>query len=54
MTARKFAGMEIKWNCERIHDDTHFNFEVIDQCGHYWLDPWNIYWQMFKDQKTKR
>ena len=36
-----------------LHEHTHFNFEVIDQGGQYWLDPWIIFWQMFKDQKTQ-
>jgi hypothetical protein len=31
------------------HQHTHFMFKVIEQGGEYWLDPWILFWQMFRD-----
>jgi len=31
------------------HEHTHFMFRVIEQGGDYMLDPWILFWQMFRD-----
>ncbi|MDD4872855.1 MAG: hypothetical protein PHR77_20065 [Kiritimatiellae bacterium] len=33
------------------HDHTHFMFRVLDQGGEYWLDPWILFWEMFRQGK---
>lgn len=30
------------------HEHTHFMFRVIDQGGDYLLDPWIVFWEMFR------
>lgn len=37
-----------------LHEHTHFIFQVIDQGGEYLLDPWILFWQMFRDQSKLR
>lgn len=33
------------------HEHTHFMFRVLDQGGEYWLDPWILFWEMFRQQR---
>jgi len=33
------------------HEHTHFMFQVIEEGGTYWLDPWIIFWETFRQQK---
>ncbi len=30
------------------HTHNHFMFKVIEQGGEYWLDPWILFWQMYR------
>ena len=36
------------------HEHTHFMFRVIDQGGEYWLDPWILFWEMFRQQRVAK
>lgn len=36
------------------HEHTHFNFRVIDQGGEYLLDPWILFWEIFRQQRDRR
>jgi hypothetical protein len=31
------------------HQHTHFMFKVSEHGGEYWLDPWILFWQIFRD-----
>jgi len=31
-----------------MHEHSHFMFRVIEQGGDYWLDPWILFWEMFR------
>jgi len=33
------------------HQHTHFIFRIIDQGGDYLLDPWIVFWEIFRQQK---
>ena len=33
------------------HEHTHFMFRVLDQGGDYLLDPWILFWEMFRQQR---
>lgn len=35
-----------------LHQHTHFTFQVTEQRGSYWLDPWILFWQMGRDGKA--
>ena len=35
------------------HEHTHFNFQVIDQGGDYRLDPWILFWAIFRQQRER-
>ncbi|MHB9025965.1 MAG: hypothetical protein ACYC7E_17640 [Armatimonadota bacterium] len=30
------------------HEHTHFLFQVLEQGGAYWLDPWILFWTIFR------
>lgn len=32
-----------------LHEHSHFMFQVIEQGGQYWLDPWILFWQAFQN-----
>ena len=32
------------------HEHTHFAFHITEEGEDYWLDPWIIFWQTFRDQ----
>ncbi|MEX0701371.1 MAG: hypothetical protein WD069_04685 [Planctomycetales bacterium] len=34
------------------HPHTHFQFRVFEEGESYWLDPWIVFWQTFRDNKT--
>ncbi len=31
------------------HEHTHFNFRIIEQGGDYFLDPWILFWAIFRN-----
>jgi len=33
------------------HEHTHFNFRIIEQGGDYLLDPWILFWEIFRQQR---
>lgn len=35
------------------HQHTHFTFRVFEEGESYFLDPWILFWQMFKDHPVK-
>lgn len=35
------------------HEHTHFVFRVLEQGGEYFLDPWLLFWQMFRDASDR-
>jgi len=35
------------------HEHTHFMFRVLDQGGDYPLDPWILFWEMFRQRREK-
>jgi len=36
------------------HEHTHFMFRVLDQGGDYLLDPWILFWEMFRQHRDER
>lgn len=34
------------------HEHTHFVFRVLDQGGDYLLDPWILFWEMFRQRRA--
>lgn len=36
------------------HEHTHFMFRVLDQGGDYLLDPWILFWEMFRQQREEK
>ncbi len=31
-----------------LHPHTHFMFQITEQGGQYWLDPWIVFWAVFR------
>jgi hypothetical protein len=36
------------------HEHSHFMFRVLGQGGEYWLDPWILFWAMFRQQREDK
>ncbi len=36
------------------HEHTHFMFRIVDQGGDYLLDPWILFWEMFRLQRRNQ
>lgn len=36
------------------HEHSHFMFRVLEQGGEYWLDPWILFWAMFRQQREDK
>ena len=32
-----------------MHEHTHFNLQITESGGSYFLDPWILFWQIFRD-----
>ena len=35
------------------HEHTHFNFQLFEQGGEYQLDPWILFWAIFRQQRER-
>lgn len=35
------------------HEHTHFNFRVLEQGGDYQLDPWILFWEIFRGTRDR-
>lgn len=35
-----------------VRQHTHFQFRVFDEGEAYWLDPWIVFWQTFRDNRS--
>jgi len=34
-----------------LHPHTHFMFQITEQGGQYWLDPWFLFWSIFQSNR---
>jgi hypothetical protein len=35
-------------------EHTHFAWRITEEGEDYWLDPWIIFWQTFRDQRSSK